>query len=242
MKTFHQFLQLAERYYEPDERLPSGNSPFGKAVQKNRTRARTIASQSPKNQERWVRQYDATHTKVSHGADNPELNTNVSHKDKDDLEVRHDHRGMYLKHKPSGVYYWVYKSEESPHSHTIEWNHDKNRATMTKTERERTARDAKRVWDRHVSHRLPHGSIIHNTPSASLDYRGREKLVNRRSELYKRAGFGPLDDEGDQFAEVGRQPSPKQRRKGKTRLKPMEPEHAKYHLRWGENEDEDDDY
>ena len=31
MKTFQQFLQLAERYYKPDEKLPSGKTPYEKA-------------------------------------------------------------------------------------------------------------------------------------------------------------------------------------------------------------------
>ena len=216
MKTFQEFLQLAERYYEPDEKLPSGETPVGKATRKSRTRAKTIGSQSPQNQERWAKQYDLTQTKVKHGADNPELNTRVSHKDKDDVTVDHDERGMQVKHKPSGVHYWVYPSDDSPDSHTIEWGHNKG-FNLSRRDAIRTGRDARRVWDQHVSHRLPKGATIHNAPSPSLDERGKEKPTNRRSELYKKAGFGELDDEGDQFARVGREPSPKQKKKGKNR-------------------------
>jgi len=238
MKTFQQFLELAERYYEPDEKLPSGKTPVGKATQKSKTRAKTIGSQSPQNQERWGRQYDLTQTKVKHGIDNSELNTRVSHKDKDDIEISHDHRGMHLKHKPSGVYYWVYKSDDSPDSHTIEWNHD-NQRNPQRRQRVQIARNAKKVWDQHVSHRLPKGTIVHNSPSPSLDDRGREKPLNRRSSIYQRSGFGPLDDEGDQFASVGREPSPKQKAKGKKRLKPLNPRWTKKDLNWGKD---DDDY
>lgn len=238
MKKFQEFLQIAERYYEPDEKLPSGKTPVEKATQKSRKRAKTIGSQSPKNQERWGRQYDLTQTKVKHGADNPELNTRVSHKHKDDVNIEYDERGMYLKHKPSGVYYWAYKSDESPDSHTIEWGHDRGR-NLQRKQRIKLARDAKSVWDQHVSHRLPHGGVVHNTPASSYDSRGREKSVNRRSEIYKRAGFGRLDDEGDQFASVGREPSPKQKKKGKKRLKPLNPTQTKADLNWDNNDDED---
>ena len=241
MKTFQQFLQLAERYYEPDEKLPSGETPVGKATRKSRTRAKTIGSQSPQNQERWARQYDLTQTKVKHGADNPEVNTRVSHKDKDDLEVSHDSRGMYLKHKPSGVYYWVYKSDNSPYAHTIEWNHDNDRSKLSRAEREQVGRDAKKVWDQHISHRLPYGTIAHNAPAPSLDSRGREKPLNRRSSIYQRAGFGKLDDEGDQFASVGREPSPRQKAKGKKRLKPLNPREVKVDLNWDKDDDDWDD-
>jgi len=44
---------------------------------------------------------------------------------------------------------------------------------------------------------------------------------NTRAKLYQRAGFGPLNKGGDQYASVGREPSPKQKAKGKKRLKPM---------------------
>ena len=240
MKTFQEFLQLAERYYKPDEKLPSGETPVGKATRKSRTRAKTIGSQSPQNQERWGRQYDLTQTKVKHGADNPELNTRVGHKDKDDVTVDHDERGMHVKHKPSGVYYWVYKSNESPNSHTIEWGHDRgSKSSLSRKDRIKVARDAQSVWDQHVSPRLPKGTIVHNTPSASYDNRGREKPLNRRSSIYKRAGFGKLDDEGDQFASVGREPSPRQKAKGKKRLKPLNPTRTKANLNWGKD---DDDY
>lgn len=243
MKTFLKFMELAERYYEPDEKLPSGETPVGKAIRKSRIRAKTIGSQSPKNQDRWGRQYDLTQTKVKHGADNPELNTKVGYKDKDDVKIDSDERGMALRHKPSGINYYVYKSDDSPDSHTIEWGHNKqfgsDRLNLSKKDKIRVARDAQSVWDQHVSPRLPKGAIVHNTPSASLDSRGKERPINRRSSIYQRAGFGKLDDEGDQFASVGREPSPRQKAKGKKRLKRLNPTRAKADLNWGKD---DDDY
>lgn len=237
MKTYSQFMSdLQERYYEPDEKLPSGDTPVEKATKKSRSRSKTIGSESPENQERWGKQYDLTQTKVKHGADNPKPNPNVSFRNKDDVRVSSSSDELEVYHKPSGVRYSVRKSEESPHDgvRTIEWGHDKQRQKnkLSPLERVRIARDAQKVWDKHVSPRLPNKSIVHNTPSTSYDDRGNAKPVNRRSELYKRAGFGETDYEGDQFAQVGREPSSKQKAKGKKRLKPLDARKAKDYTEW----------
>jgi len=238
MKTFQEFI--FEKYYEPDEKLPSGETPVEKATQKSRKRARTIGSQSPENQDRWSKQYDLTRTKVKHGADNPSLNTKVGHREKDEIEIDHDDKYMFLKHKPSGVSFDVEKSDESQYDdvRTIQWNHSQDKVKLSPKEKFRLARTAQKVWDTHVSPRLPNKSIVHNTPSSSYDNRGQPKPINRRSEIYKKAGFGSVDSDGDQFAEVGRQKSPKQIAKGKTRLKPLDPRRAKVEVEWGKKPDE----
>ena len=244
MRTFKEFLELTERYYAPDEKLPSSKSPVQKATQKSRSRSKTIGSESPENQDRWGKQYDLTQTKVKHGADNPKPNPRVSFKDKDDVKVHSSDDELDVYHKPSGVYYSVRKSEESPQDdvRTIEWNHDKyqQKNKLSRSERVRIARDAQKVWDQHVSPRLPNRSVVHNTPVSSYDNRGNVKPVNRRAELYKRAGFGKMDDEGDQFAQVAREPSPKQKAKGKTRLKPLNARIAKDYTEWGKEDDYDE--
>jgi hypothetical protein len=246
MKTFSQFmLDLHERYYEPDEKQ-SRESALQKATRKSKTRARTIGGQSPENQERWAKQYDLTRTKVKHGADNPTINRNVSYKDKDEIEVdAHDDSDVYISHKPSGINYSIVKSDEAPHDdvRTVEWGHDRQNEKMKLSPHERLkiGRTAKRVWDKDVSPRLPKGTVLHNTPSSSYDERGKEKPVNRRAEIYKKSGFGPTDDEGDQFASVGREPSPRQKVKGKGRLKPLDPRKTKTNVEWGKNSDEYED-
>ena len=90
---------------------------------------------------------------------------------------------------------------------------------MSDEEKKQVARDAKSVWDTHVQHRLPHGSVLVNSPLSNSTYKNPTK--NTRAKLYQRAGFGPLNKGGDQYASVGREPSPKQKAKGKKRLKPM---------------------
>jgi hypothetical protein len=227
MKTYKKFIQesiiILERYYKPDEKLPSGKTPVEKATNKSKQRAKTVAYETPKNQERWAKHYDDTRTKVKHGADNPNLNTNVSHKDKEDIKIDKDEDGMSLHHKPSGVTYHVYKPEKSDHDdvHTVEWDHNKNRSKLSPRERFKMARNAQKVWNTHVSHRLPTRTTVHNTP-----------VGERRKSIYQRAGFGDTDSENNQFATVGREPSPKQRAKGRTRLRPKDPTNAKWDTNW----------
>jgi hypothetical protein len=244
MKTFKDFINEAvilEKYYKPEDKLPSGKTPVEKAVSQNRKVARTIGTKSVKSQKRWGRHYDKIQTKVKHGADNPNYNDKVSHKHKGKISVNSDGDELEVTHKKSGIYFQAYKSNNSPDSHTIEWGHSKNRSSMSPRERFKLARTAKKVWDKHVSHRLPNDAIVHNSPSASHDKRGVEKDVNRRSRIYQRSGFGPLDSSGDQFAKTKREPSPKQKAKGKSRLTPLNPSKTKSHLRWGRVDDEDDD-
>jgi len=222
MKTFKEFMYIVEKYYAPDERLPSGKTPMKKASDKKF-----------EDKQRQERQRDLTQTKVRHGADNPNPNPHVSHKDKKEVKVKSHSDGIDVHHKPSGITYRVYKTPESPanNMNTIEWDH--NKTPETKGEKIKIARDAERVWNKHVSHRLPHNTVAHNSPlSSGSDDLGNEHR-NRRERLYsKRGGFGPKDSEGDQFAKVGRNPSPKQQAKGKKRLSPIEPRHLHRHTRY----------
>ena len=240
MKTYKQFiLDIQERYYEPKEKLPSGRTPLEKATQKSKTRAKTIGRQSPENQERWAKQYDLTRTHVNHGSDNKNYNANVSHKHKDDIKVKADKNSLDIQHKPTKIWYSADKNDDG--SHTIQWGHT-NRQSMTRAQKIKLARDAERVWNKHGVHRLPHDAIVHNSPSASHDNKGNEKPINRRSELYKKkGGFGELDSDGDQFGKVGRNPSPKQKKKGVTRIKPLNPKKTKEYLGWNDRKDYYDD-
>jgi hypothetical protein len=237
---------VLERYYEPhNDKLPSGKTPMQKALQKSKNRARTIGGQSVKNQDRWAKQYDDTRTKVTHGADNPKVNPNVSWKDRDEISIEKNDDGdeVYVTHKPTKTNYSISANQvyddasDKTKSHTIAWAHDNkidHRDKDFDKKRLRVARNAKNVWDKHVEPRLPSKSIVHNEPASSYDERGRIKSTNRRSEIYKRAGFGDLGSDGDQFAKVGRNPSPKQKEKGKKRLSPLDPHLTRTNLGWND--------
>lgn len=222
MKTFSEFLELAERYYKPDEKLPSGETPLGKAVKKQKKRESEIGPNS--DIIRMRRHSEKIETKVKHGSDNPKYNSRVNNRDDDEIRVDSDGTDyLTVHHKPSKVTYNVVKQPGPGNIHSIEWSHGRgHRNDLSSSERNNISRDARRVWDQHVSHRLPHGATLHNQPA-------REGL----GRIYKRAGFGNVDSDNDQFARVGREKSPKQRAKGKkSRLTPLDPKETKKKANW----------
>jgi len=222
MKTFQEFLQLAERYYAPDERLSSGKTPLGKALKKQEKDDSEIGPNS--DIVRMRRHSERIETKVKHGANNPNYNARVNNKDDDEIRVDSDGNNyMTVHHKPSKVTYKVVKQPGPGNIHSIEWSHERgHRNDLSSSERNDISRDARRVWDQHVSHRLPYGATLHNQPE-------REGL----GKIYKRAGFGDVGSNNDQFARVGREKSPKQRAKGKkSRLTPLDPKKTKKEVNW----------
>lgn len=217
-------INILEVYYSPNQKLPKSNkTPLQKAIEKSRARAKTIAHQSRDNQDRWGRHYDKIQTHVKHGADNPNVNSNLSHFDKDNIKIDKDNDGMSLHHKKSGVSFHVYRPSDSDDAYTIEWNHNKDTSKMSRPEKINLAKSAKHVWDKHVSHRLPNSTIVHNTPTS-----------DRRASIYSRVGFGNTDDDNNQFART-------ERKKGKTRLRPVNPEKAKWDSNWNSIRDHYDD-
>lgn len=237
MKTYSEFIaesfDILERYYEPDEKLPSDRTPNTSA---NSALSKAFKNrQDNKTRQRAKNLVDKIKTDVRHGADNPNPNPHVSRNDKKEVKVTSNSDGIVVHHKPSGIAYSVQKTGDpsANNMHTIEWDH--NQSPKTKAEKIKIARNAEKVWNKHVSHRLPHNAVAHNSPlSSGSDDLGNE-LRNRRERLYsKRGGFGPKDSEGDQFAKVGRNPSPKQQEKGQKRLSPIEPRHLHRHTRYDE--------
>jgi hypothetical protein len=231
MRTFKEFLSLAERYYKPSERLPSGKSPLEKALDKQNQRADKRGPDSNITRER--RHNDAINTKVVHGADNPNYNDRVSDKDSSKIHVDSDGKNyMSVRHEKSGIEYHAVKGPDNVHS--IEWTHGHDTNKMNRSNRVKLARKAKEVWDKHVSHRLPNQAIVHNKPSQSRDDEGNVKPVNRRASIYSRHGFGEPDKDNDQFAKTGREPSPKRKENNKTasRLTPLDAKTTKKSLNW----------
>jgi predicted kinase len=232
-KTFEEFIAIAEKYYAPDDKLPSGDTPVGKALKKKIKRNSNIGPDS--NINRMNRHADKIETKVKHGADNPNYNRKKSDNDRDITIDSDSNNYMTIHHKPSKITYNVTNMDDGIHS--IEWQHGKGeRKNLSRSERMRIASDAKKVWNQHVAHRLPYGDVAHNQPSISRDEKTKqEKPVNRRANIYQRSGFGPTDASNDQFARIGREPSPKQKAKKKTRLKPLDPQQFKKEAGWLDN-------
>jgi hypothetical protein len=224
MRTFKEFLELSERYYKPDEKLPSGKTPYGKS-RSSYFRNKRKYDDKPDHKERMrllgrsIKQIQRSNSQVRHGADNPNFNSHY-HPDADVYANKNDQMRVSSK----GITYYVSnsgrKTKDGKPLHSVMWNHAGGyNNNLSDNERKQVARDAKSVWDQHVSPRLPHGSALVNSPlSNSTD---KDPTKNTRAKLYQRAGFGPLNKGGDQYASVGREPSPKQKAKGKKRLKPM---------------------
>jgi len=231
MKTFQEFISLAERYYGPDEKLPSGRTPYENA---NRSRVRQTEKyySKPENERslkdinRLAKHSERINQKVRHGSDNPNFNL---HRDlSGEVHVSgHDDSYMKVKHPKSGVTFSVSntgkKTKDGKPVHDIEWYHNKgNTLELDDDERKDIIRSARDVWTNHISHRLPHGSVIRSFPISNYgSNNGKPRYT--RAKLYSRvAGFGKRNDRtGYQFAGVGREPSPKQKEKGRKRTYPM---------------------
>ena len=225
MKTYSQFIsEIQERYYPPNEKLPSGKTAYGKAKSSYFRNKRKYKDSSDHDERmrhlgRSLKQVTRLGDKVSHGADNPNFNPH-SHPDADVYTDKN--KAMRVSSK--GINYYVSNSGEKTKNgkpiHSVMWNHAAGYDnTLSDEGKKQVARDAKHVWNTHVQHRLPHGSVLVNSPVSNPT--GKDPSKNTRAKLYQRAGFGPLNKGGDQFANVGREPSPRQKAKGKGRLKPI---------------------
>jgi len=245
MKTFQEFLELAERYYKPDEKLPSGKTPYEKASASYEKQdkeyydkpesERTLEAATKMN-----KQIGRVRKNVAHGADNPNFNT---YKDlSGEVNVSGDENySMTVKHPKSGIRFNIYntgrKTRDGKPVHDVDWNHNQDTQSLSDSGRRRIISTAKDVWTKHISHRLPHNSVIRNFPISNYgnagfdpfsDNDGHNNQRYARAALYSRvAGFGERSPRtGYQFAGVGREPSPRQKAKDKNKKRtyPMSPD------------------
>lgn len=227
--TYRESTELDEKYYKPSSKLPSGKTPLQKAVEKREERRKNRTSNS--NIKREQKHSQLTDTKVIRGADNKHYD-DTPHPD-----VHIDaYKDQYLSvhHPKSGVEYFVSKHDDTegqPTVHSISWTHGRRHSKMSPSERVRIGKAAHDVWKNHVVHRIPHGSILHNSPTSDTKSNTNEKR-NKRGDIYKKVGFGDVDSEKDQFASLNRSPSPRQRAKGKKPLSPLNPNKTKKLLDW----------
>ena len=230
MKTFREFLVILERYYEPNEKLPgSDKTPVEKAVARQN---RPLSTDSRGARGRKIRHRLMMH-KVRRGANNPSID-DIRHPELIDSYSRTG-REYDFYHKPTGISVNVHHSgrtKDGSHKYTISWDHPHpNHQMMSSKTRKVIAKNALNVIRQHILHRLPYGSVAHNTPVPNARrVKGILRLKNTRSRMYQRLGFGPPSEEvssaglPDQYAKVGREPSPRQAKKGKTRLSPLHPD------------------
>jgi len=244
MKSFKEFCKLAEGYYEPNQPLPSGKTPKGKATssywrQRGEYFRSPQAGKGGRTFKRMVNQRDRTWNQVSRGADNPNFNF------KPDADVKAGKYNIYgrgdfmaVKDPKSGVEMSVRQKnkvyfDKSNKTRTgkiprpiydIEWYNSKRGSGMQNPGKARSVvKSVADMWKSQVEPRLPRNSVITNFP-VSNDTSDR----NTRSKLYSKvANFGPRDEyTGRQYAKVGSNPSPKQSAKGASRTKPLTPERS----------------
>jgi len=194
---------ISEKYYEPDEKTPSGKTPIQKAE------SRGITGEKLR--------------KVKRGSDNREIDVTPQK----GIVISKQHNTTKFSHPETGIEFDITHRkkpiDDRPH-HSIHWWNTAGEA-RTPEERRRLAHTVKRIWHQHVQPTLPHGSVVSNQPASDT-----------HKKLYARAKFGnphpdvtsdqwATDDRyGRQYAIVGREPSPRQKVKGKkTRLSPMNP-------------------
>jgi len=131
-----------------------------------------------------------------------------------------------IHHKPTGITYEINHDKpqrdskvDSPFSgnlkgkakkahghkpeHNIRWDHSKpwnERDKMTRGEKIRTARNAKRVWDKHIQQRIPSGHLVSNEPDENYDDNRKTPDKNTRASIYKKSGFGKTNRMGKQYS------------------------------------------
>lgn len=206
MITFQEFqyncILILERYYAPDEKLPSGSTPVQKAEKKG-IKGPLLA-------------------KVRRGADNKEIDTSPQK----GVSVSNKHGITAITHHDSGIAFDLMHKGElegKPHYSIHWWN--MNNTAKTPEEKKKLAHKMTHIWHKHVQPTLPHGSVVSNQPATPTHHKLYKRVgFGDVQPNLKSSDYYTDDRYNRQYAEVGRMPSPKQQAKGKkTRLKPLAP-------------------
>jgi len=188
MKTFKEFLEEAYTLLEKKRQYDDGHG-FDRSkhpdleIDYDRPRG--------KNQNQSIRGYTSIRHKPT--GIRYEINHDKRHSSDDEYEHMYDAKLAGKARKAHG-----HKPE-----HNIRWDHDTHyneRDKMSKGEKLKTARNAKRVWDKHIAHRIPSGHLISNEPEENADDKRRDPDKNTRASIYKKSGFGKVNRWGVQYS------------------------------------------
>jgi hypothetical protein len=232
MKTFKEFIDIAERYYEPDEPLPSGKTPYGKATS-SYYRQRGEFKRSPNRTSdqafKIAKQGGSGRSAAARGADNPEFDSKPDPSGRYDIETDTDYK-MTVRDKKNNTQMRVRQKDAiAPGGkpvYDVEWYNTNRGKDYNPGEARAITRDVGNMFKNQVAPRLPSNSVLTNFPITN-DTSER----NTRAKLYSKvAGFGKVGMQGRQYAAVGRPPSSKQAAKGVQRITPLsgnlDPEYA----------------
>jgi len=223
MKTFQEFIELAEKYYEPDEPLPSGKTPYGKATSsyyRQRGEFRRGPSRTSDQAFRVVRQGSRRSNEVSRGADNPDFDWRPDNTGRYDVQTDSGYR-MSVRDTQNDIEMRVRQRDQiAPGNkpvYDVEWSNLSGKRRHNPGEARNVVRNVADMWKKQVAPRIPSNSVLTNFPITN-DTSER----NTRSKLYSKiAGFGRPGMQGRQYASVGRNPSPRQAARGAQRITPL---------------------
>ncbi len=221
MKTFSEFI--SERYYEPDEPLPSGKTPYGKATSSYyRQKGEYFrGSSNEKKFKQLATQFDRRNQEVSRGADNPDFDRRPDRSGQYDIDTDSNYR-MTVRDRKNDLEMRVRQKDQIAPGrkpvYDVEWyNYRQGSKSMNPGQARAVTRNVANMWRNQVAPRIPSNVVLTNFPISNAD--GER---NTRSKLYSKvAGFGEPGSLGRQYAAVNRPPSSRQAAKGAQRITPL---------------------
>lgn len=224
MRTFKEFIDIVERYYEPDEPLPSGKTPYGKATSsyyRQKGEFKRNPNRTSDQAFKITKQGSRRKNEVSRGADNPDFDWKPDKTGRYDVHTDSGYR-MTVRDTKNNLEMKVRQRDQIAPGHKpvydVEWYNKKGKNNHNPGEARRVIKNVTNMWKNQVAPRIPSNSVLTNFPISN-----NTSDRNTRSKLYSKvAGFGePGEFSGRQYAKVGRNPSPKQAAKGAQRITPL---------------------
>jgi hypothetical protein len=222
MKTFQEFI--LEKYYEPDQPLPSGKTPYGKATSsyyRQKGEFKRNPNRTSDKAFKITQQGGSGRSAAARGADNPEFDAKPDPTGRYEIETDSDYKMSVRDTKNNTQMTLRQKDQIAPGGkpvYDVEWyNYDRTGKQYNPGQARSIAKDVGDMFKKQVAPRLPSNSVLTNFPISN-----NTSERNTRSKLYSKvAGFGKVGFGGRQYAAVGRPPSSKQAAKGVQRITPL---------------------
>ena len=221
MKTFQEFI--LEKYYEPDQPLPSGKTPYGKATSsyfRQKGEFKRNPNRTSDKAFKITQQGGSGRSAAARGADNPNFDSKPDKSGRYDIDTDSDYKLSVRDRKNDVEMRLRQKDQIAPGKkpvYDVEWYNYGKSKNLNPGKARGVARNVADMWKNQVAPRIPSNSVITNFPVTN-DTSER----NTRSKLYSKvAGFGKVGFGGRQYAAVGSNPSSKQAAKGVQRITPL---------------------
>lgn len=113
-----------------------------------------------------------------------------------------------------------YHKDYSGITHSVSWQNNRSKDHMDHTERKQSLHDAMHLHHHFIKHNTEVGDVVSNQPIKDEDGKG----GNKRSRIYKAAGFGGLTDDEQQHGIVKQHPHDHEdeSKRGQKYLHPLE--------------------